>query len=71
MGRAFQMDFPIYLKRSWWKVLGKHIVPKVSIVLETRHVKRLVGYLTEFSVVYRGGIIKFNHSGAVMSIGTA
>jgi hypothetical protein len=71
IGRVFQMDFPIYLKRSWWKVLGKHIVPKVSIVLDTGHVKRLVGCLTEFSVVYRGGIINFNHSGAVMSIGTA
>jgi hypothetical protein len=66
MGRVFVMEFPINLPVPWWKKFWKRPAHNVSIMIDINRVQKLVGNLSEFTMVCMGFIARFSQSGVVV-----
>jgi hypothetical protein len=66
MGRVFLIEFPINLPAPWWKRFWKRPDHNVSIMIDINRVQKLVGSLSEFTMMCTGFTARFNQSGVVV-----
>jgi len=66
MGRVFVIEFPINLPAPWWKRFWKCPDHKVSIMIDINRVQKLVGSLSEFTMMSMGFSARFSQSGVVI-----
>ena len=66
MGRVFVMEFQIILPAPWWERFWKRSTHNVSIMVDANRVQKLVGSLSEFTMMCTGFSARFSQSGVVV-----